>query len=235
MPIRKYRRHIDTRLSSIAREVAQSAKDSPEKAQLQEALISVAVSACAVALQTQALAAVCKTASNAFARAFSGKGSEVASRSVEVFGDLSKNILRSGDGVLVESLETLVAIAAEALPSDYRLRTITTLAISSGLDPAQIALDYQEHTSDTPEESAQETEATVRQKVEAYTAIALDAFTEIAAVRGMTTFRIEHDDTKRFLIGHTGKTWLRVIELLCDEEECERVAEGVRNRIRARI
>jgi hypothetical protein len=228
MPTRKFRRNIDHRIASIGREMAGLASAHP---QLQDALTSVALNACMLSLNSQALVASCKAASDLFAQTLSDHG-QAPHKSREMFGALAHNVLQSSNGPFVETLETLVAIAAEALPPDQRLRTLSNLAVSSGLDDSQIALDYQEQENEKREsEPEPEYEAPELE----YNGISLDAFTEIAAVRGLFRIRSESEGTARFLAGSDGRNWYRLVQLRCSAQEAERVAEGVRNRIGRRI
>jgi hypothetical protein len=228
MPTRKYRRTVDSRVASIARQLSQEAAGNEN---LQEALLAVAISACSVSSQTQSLLAVCKVASNAFATA-KGAG-DLANKGNELFGRLGESIVKSSDGIFTEALESLVAVATEALPADQRLRTLTNLAIASGLDPSQIALDYEEHTVDAPEP---ERTAPEEPNIE-YNIFNIDAFTEIAAVRRMSEIQPRVEPDGRFLVGlgADGRSWFRISRLQCDDEEARRVAEAVKNRLYRRM
>jgi hypothetical protein len=228
MPSRKYRRTVDPRVASIARQLSRGAA---ENTKLQDALLAVAIAACTVSVQTQSLLAVCKTAGNAFASC-QGSG-DLAEKGGEVFGRLGESIAKSTDGIFTEALESLVAVAAEALPPDHRLRTLTNLAIASGLDPAQIALDYEEHTVDVPEPK----EEPVKLPNVEYNVFNIDAFTEIAAVRRLSEIQARNEPDGRFLVGlgPDGRSWYRITRLQCDDEEARRVTEAVKNRLFRRL
>ncbi len=228
--MRKYRRTIDPRVASLARNIASGASGNEK---LQEALMAAAISACTVAAQVQALLTVCKTTANSFMMAH-GPG-ETANNVVEVFGKLGQNLMKAADGSFTEALEGLVAMSIESLPADQRMRAMTSLAQASGLDPSQIALDYEEHSVDVPEEGEDKGDdpAPQQEPMIEYNSFSMDAFTEIAAVRRLTELQIKHDPDGMFLVGlgHDGRSWFRITRLHCDETEAQRVLSGVRNRM----
>ena len=228
MPTRKYRRTIDPRVASLARQISKSAATNER---LQEALLAVAISACMVSTQTQALLAVCKTAGNAFATC--DVSGELADKGGEVFGRLGEGIVQATEGIFTESLESLVAMASEAVPADQRLRTLVTLAAASGLDPSQIALDYEEQSSDVPE--PKKDAPLIPSNVE-YNIFSIESFTEVCSVRRLSELRISNDADGKYLVGlgFDGRTWYRVTRLQCDDQEAERVAQAVRNRLSKR-
>jgi hypothetical protein len=227
MSNRKHRRHVDTRTLSVAKDLAKRASTNPK---LQENLLSVAMSACLLALHAQELSAACKTAANAFDAMSEGDGGVERSKATQVLGQLAGNVLLASDGVFQESLESLVAIAIESLPNDERVRLLSTLAASAGLDAAQITLDYEVEEGEEPPEKPAEP-VVIEGPERTYSRQHIEVFAEIAKVRRLQDFRVRVVDRRRSLEGFNGRMWFTVAPLWCNEEEAERVRNAVTIRV----
>ena len=227
---RKVRAHVDFRISSLARDVAQRASG---KEELQQGLLSVALTACQTAMQLQTLLSVCRATENTFRASCNEQESDLPVKASEALRELAQTVMRSADGSITEALESMIAVAIEAMGEQHpATRSLSNAAMAAGLDPSQIALDKDEEQTGVA--MGPRAIPARRGPARYYSTHDIDVVAAVATAptRRCVDVRLQRDGDKRFLVGFNGASWASFHELACPPEQDDRVLEAVRVRVR---